>query len=92
MPFFMHKYIEQIVNVQGDGNCGYRAVSTLLNKGEDNHTFVHHQLIHELRTHKESYTRFYRKKENFDAIYETKIPYTTYISGMDDSFNNKVGT
>lgn len=53
---FMHKYIEQIVNVKGVGNCGFRVVSTLLGKGEDDHTLVCHQLIHELRTHKESYT------------------------------------
>lgn len=38
MPIFIHKYIERIVNVVGDGNCGYRAISILLGK-EDSHTF-----------------------------------------------------
>ncbi|XP_050878838.1 uncharacterized protein LOC127082655 [Lathyrus oleraceus] len=74
MLIFMHKYIKGIINVKGDDNYGYRAVSNLLGKGEDNHTPVLHQLIHELKTHKESYTRLYRKKENFDAIYETFVP------------------
>lgn len=45
ISFFMHKYIERTVNVQGDGNCRYRAVLALLGKGEDNNTLVHHQLI-----------------------------------------------
>ncbi|XP_050895711.1 uncharacterized protein LOC127102382 [Lathyrus oleraceus] len=74
MLVFMHKYIERIVNVAGDGNCGYRAVSSLLGKGEDNHTLVRHQLIQELRTHKESYTRFYGKREKFDEVYESLVP------------------
>lgn len=61
MLVFMHIYIERIINVVG-GNYGYRAISTLLGKEEDNHTPVRHQLIQELRTHKESYTRLYGKK------------------------------
>lgn len=65
----MHKYIERIVNVKGDGNCGFQVVYALLSKGEVNHTLVCHQLIYELRTHKESYTQFYGKKEIFDAIH-----------------------
>ncbi|XP_050917826.1 uncharacterized protein LOC127135052 [Lathyrus oleraceus] len=32
MPIFMHKYIEWIVNIEGDDNCGYRVVSALLGK------------------------------------------------------------
>lgn len=36
----MHKYLEQIIDVKGDGNCGYLTVLTLLGKGEENHTFV----------------------------------------------------
>lgn len=69
----MHKYIERIVNVKSDSNYDYRIVSTLLGKGEDIHTLVRHQLIHELMTHKESYTRLYGKKEIFDAIYESLV-------------------
>lgn len=32
MSFFMQKHIDRIVNVKGDGNCGYRVVSDLLGK------------------------------------------------------------
>lgn len=72
MMFFMHKYIEWIVNVEGDDNCGYRFVSALLSKWEDN--LVRHKLIHKSRTRKESYTRLYGKKEKYDAIYESFVP------------------
>lgn len=44
-----------IVNVKGDNNCDFLFVSTLLSKGEGDHTFVRHQLIHKMRIHKESY-------------------------------------
>ncbi|XP_050918866.1 uncharacterized protein LOC127136332 [Lathyrus oleraceus] len=73
MSIFMHKYIERIVNIEGDDNYGYRAVSALLGKGEDNHTLSAIN-FHDFRTHKKSYTRLYKKKENFDAIYESLIP------------------
>ncbi|XP_058768454.1 uncharacterized protein LOC131642199 [Vicia villosa] len=56
MPVFMHKYIDQIVNMVGDGNCGFRAVSALLGKGEDDHKLFCHELIEELMNHKDSYT------------------------------------
>lgn len=39
MLVFMHQYIERIVNVKGDGNCGYQVVSALLSKEENNQTF-----------------------------------------------------
>lgn len=74
IPIFIHKYIVQIVNVEGDSNYGYRVILTFLDKGEDKHTLVCHQLIHELRIHKESYTWLYGKKEIFYAIYESLVP------------------
>lgn len=74
----MLKYSERIVNVLGDCNCSYRASSVLLDKGDKYLTFVHQQLIKELKAHKESYTLLYEKKEHFKAIHESLIP---YISG-----------
>ncbi|XP_058741624.1 uncharacterized protein LOC131614010 [Vicia villosa] len=75
MSVFMHKYIERIVNVEGNGNCGYRAVSTLLGKGEDSHALVRHQLIQELKTHKDSYTQLYGEKDKLEAVYESLVPW-----------------
>lgn len=68
----MHKYIELNSNVEGDGNCGYQVVSTLLYKRDEDHTFVCHQLIKELKAYKESYTRLYKKKY-FGEIHESLI-------------------
>ena len=70
----MQKYIVRIINVKGNSNYGYRVILTFLGKGEDNHTLVCHQLIHELKTHKELYIRLYGKKENFDKVYESFVP------------------
>lgn len=77
MLVFMHKYIKQILDVKGDSNCGYHAVSTLLGKGEENHTLVLQQLHKEFKTHNISYTTLYRKKEHFDAIHVYFIPYVS---------------
>ncbi|XP_058733733.1 uncharacterized protein LOC131605389 [Vicia villosa] len=61
MPFFMHKYIDRNIKMAGDGNCGFWAVSSLLDKGEDVHKFVRHELIEELMNHKDSYAGIWRR-------------------------------
>lgn len=40
MHVFIHKYIDWILNIKVNGNCGFRAISTLHYKGEKNHTLV----------------------------------------------------
>ncbi|XP_058779086.1 uncharacterized protein LOC131653062 [Vicia villosa] len=75
MSVFMLPYIERIINVAGDVNCGYRTVSALLGNGEDSHTFLRHQLIKEFKTHKESYTRLYGEEVKFEAINEALVPW-----------------
>ncbi|XP_058769861.1 uncharacterized protein LOC131643332 [Vicia villosa] len=75
MSVFMHKYIKQIINVLGDGNCGYQAVSALLGNGEDSHTLIRHQLIQEFKTHKDSYTQLYGEEVNFEAVYDAIVPW-----------------
>lgn len=40
MSLFKHNYIERIVNVESERNCGFRVVSCLLSKGEEDHQFV----------------------------------------------------
>jgi len=41
---FFHDSIENIVNVKADGNCGYRAIATLLGMGEDSWSLVRNHL------------------------------------------------
>ncbi|XP_058725790.1 uncharacterized protein LOC131597094 [Vicia villosa] len=59
----------------GDGNCGYRVVSGLLGNGEDSHTLVRHQLIQDLKMHKDSYTRLYGEGAKFEAVNEALVPW-----------------
>ncbi|XP_058782385.1 uncharacterized protein LOC131656794 [Vicia villosa] len=75
MPVFMHKYIDQIVNVVGDGNCGFRAVSALLGKGEGADELVRHVLIEELVNHKDSYTRVFGDGTKFQPVNEALVPW-----------------
>ncbi|XP_058756378.1 uncharacterized protein LOC131629606 [Vicia villosa] len=74
MPVVMLPYIKRIVNIVGDDNCGYRTISALLGNREDSHTLFRHQLIKELKTHKESYTRLYGGEVKFEAINEALVP------------------
>ncbi|XP_058776199.1 uncharacterized protein LOC131650509 [Vicia villosa] len=73
IPVFMHPYIKRIVDVAGDSNCGYRAVSALLGNREGSHTLVCHQLIQELKKHKDSYTRSYGEEAKFEAVNEALV-------------------
>ncbi|XP_058776064.1 uncharacterized protein LOC131650368 [Vicia villosa] len=75
MLVFMYKYIERIINIVGDGNCGYLAVSGLLGNGEDSHTLACHQLIQELKIHKDSYMRLYGEESKFEAVNEALVPW-----------------
>ena len=52
-----------------DGNCGFRVVSDLLGKGEENHTLVRQTLISELTMHKELYTWLYVTTKSFNKVH-----------------------
>ncbi|XP_058727480.1 uncharacterized protein LOC131598969 [Vicia villosa] len=80
MPLFMHKYIYNIVDVGGDGNCGYRAVADLLGKGENNHTLVRRELIMELTSYRDIYDRLYENQEKFTKIHDSLVPSLTGIA------------
>ncbi|XP_058752311.1 uncharacterized protein LOC131625468 [Vicia villosa] len=72
--FFMHKYIERVKNVGGGDNCGFRAVSGLFKKGDDDYQFVCFHLIQKIRTHRESYIKLYLNKANYNAILNVLVP------------------
>ena len=44
----IHDFIENIVDVKVDGNCGYHAIVGLLGMGEDSWSLVHNHLLKEL--------------------------------------------
>ena len=45
---FMYNFIDKIVGVKADGNCGYRSVAGLLGIGEDSWSVVRYHLLKEL--------------------------------------------
>jgi len=45
----MRPYIEDIVNVRGDGNIGFRVVARHMRLNEEGHVLVRHALINELK-------------------------------------------
>ncbi|XP_058742268.1 uncharacterized protein LOC131614726 [Vicia villosa] len=75
MLVFMHPYIERIVDVVGDDNYSYRTVSALFGNGEESHMLVRHELLQELKTHKEAYTRLYGDDIKFEAVNEALVPW-----------------
>ncbi|XP_058776859.1 uncharacterized protein LOC131651208 [Vicia villosa] len=75
MSVFMHKYIDRIVNMVGDGNCGFRAVSALLGKENDDHKLVRLELLEELMNHKDSYTWVFGDETKFESVNEALVPW-----------------
>ncbi|XP_058746508.1 uncharacterized protein LOC131619430 [Vicia villosa] len=75
MPAFIYKYIDRVVNVVGDNNCGFRTVSTLLGKGEDEHKLVLHERIKKLMNHKDLYTRVFGDEAIFESVHEALVPW-----------------
>ncbi|XP_058777309.1 uncharacterized protein LOC131651659 [Vicia villosa] len=67
--------IEEIVNVVGDGSCGFRALSAMLGKGEDAHELLLHDLTDELVNHKDSYTRVFGDETKFQSVNEALVPW-----------------
>jgi len=55
----MRPYIEDIVNVRGDDNCGFRVIDRHLGMDEDSHVFVRHALINELKNQKSDHLPIY---------------------------------
>ena len=55
----MRPFVEDIVNVKGDGHCGFRVIARHMGKDEEDHVLVRHALINELKNHKSDYMPIY---------------------------------
>jgi len=64
----MRPYIENIVNVKGDGNYGYLVIARHMGIDEENHILVRSALIHELKTNKRDYMPIFGSEERFEYI------------------------
>ncbi|XP_012567731.1 uncharacterized protein [Cicer arietinum] len=49
LPVEIYKFIDDIINMGEDGNCGYRAVAALLGMSENSGAFIHQECVVELQ-------------------------------------------
>jgi len=75
IPIWMHDFIEIVVDVAGDGHCGFRAVAGLRNLSVDDHQMIRYQLHQELIG--EGNAR-YRRMINDDKRYKDVLGALTY--------------
>ena len=66
----MRPYVEDIVNVRGDGNCGFRVVARHMRLNEEDHVLVRHALINELKNHKSNYLPIYATERRYKLIFD----------------------
>jgi histone-lysine N-methyltransferase SETD2 len=74
MPKFMHPYIDDIVDVVGDGWCGYRCMALEYNGHEDNFELIKFHMLKELNLHKETYMKVYATEKRFNYIRDALYP------------------
>ncbi|KAH1232863.1 Protein FAR1-RELATED SEQUENCE 5 [Glycine max] len=67
-PLFMHGFIEDVVDVKADGNCGYWSVSALLGMGEECWAMMHNKLIKELGKWSQDYIKIFGGTERYEQL------------------------
>ena len=74
MPKFMRPYIERIVDVIGDGYCGFRAIAESLGLTEESHVMVWRVLIQEVKEHRNNYIKIYAGERHYNYILDGLYP------------------
>ncbi|XP_020216699.1 PKS-NRPS hybrid synthetase CHGG_01239 [Cajanus cajan] len=67
-PIELHPFIEDIIDVKADGNCGYRAVAAQLGMGEESWSLVRQDLIKELQQWKDDYVELFGSVSRVDVM------------------------
>ncbi|KAH1265974.1 Protein FAR1-RELATED SEQUENCE 5 [Glycine max] len=65
---FMHGFIEDVVDVKADGNCGYRSVSALLCMGEECWAVMRNELIKELGKWSQDYIKIFGGTKRYEQL------------------------
>ncbi|XP_006577632.1 uncharacterized protein [Glycine max] len=65
---FMHGFIEDVVDVKTDGNCGYRSVFALLGMGEECWAMMRNELIKELGKWSQDYIKIFGGTERYEQL------------------------
>jgi histone-lysine N-methyltransferase SETD2 len=69
-------YFDDVINVKGDGHCGFRAAALLLGKSVGDHIIIRLDLITELNRNWARYLKLYGGKDIFDYIMNALTPMT----------------
>ncbi|XP_028181433.1 uncharacterized protein LOC114368322 [Glycine soja] len=67
-PPFMHGFIEDVVDVKADGNCGYQSVSALLGMREECWAMMCNELIKELGKWSQDYIKIFGGTERYEQL------------------------
>ena len=68
MSRFMLPFIEKVVDVIGDGHCGFRAIAEFMGLTEQSHFMIHTHLIQDLKDHRDDYVEVYAGEDRYNYI------------------------
>ncbi|CAJ2642548.1 unnamed protein product [Trifolium pratense] len=74
IPDFMHPYIESIIDVKSDCNCGYRVIALADRNNEDDYELIKESMLDELRLHKHDYLEIYGCEKRLAYITDALLP------------------
>jgi len=63
---FIHDFIDNIVDVKVDGNCGYQSIAIFLSMGEDSWSLVCNHLLKELAKWSDDYIKLFGDTDGFE--------------------------
>jgi len=70
----MRPYTERIVDVIGDGHCGFRAIAESVGLTEESHVMVRRTLIKEFKEHKNNYIEIYASEDRYNYVLDGLHP------------------
>ena len=65
---FIHDFIDNIVDVKADNNCGYRVIAALLGMGGDSWSLVRNHLLKELGKWSDDYIKLFGGTDKFEEL------------------------
>jgi len=64
----MVPFIEKVVDVIGDGHCGFQAITEFMGLTEESHIMIHRHLIQELKDYRNDYVGVYAGEDRYNYI------------------------
>lgn len=75
VPRVFSPFVSSVINVIGDGNCGYRVMTKFMYGDEEKWLIVRQQLISEQELNMELYISVFGSVDRYNELYET-FPWT----------------